>query len=197
MSETDYIILKKTPFRETSLIVSGISPEFGRLDFMMRGYASGKSGKFSIAGSFRELHIEFKTKKEDLSGLLTAGKTELITNYDSIAENIPGYLAACELAAMLLKNTAPMIPIPETYRTFSLFLQAIQNRKNPEPYVSLVYLMLLQEGGELPPQDGKAGEFLIRLLNRVSAGEDIPEEIPGSYWEKLAEWRKVICRKMN
>lgn len=196
MSETDYIILRKTPFRESSLIVSGISPELGRLDFIMRGYSSGKSGKFSIAGSFRELHIEFKTKKEDLSGLLSAGKMELLTNYDSIAENIPGYLAACELSAMLLKNTAPMIPIPETYRAFSLFLRSIQNGKTPEPYVSLVYLMLLQEGGELPPQEGRAGEFLIRLLNRISNGEDIPEDIPESYWEKLAEWRKNICRKM-
>lgn len=197
MSETDYIILRKTPFRESSLIVSGISPEYGRLDFIMRGHSSGKSGKFSVAGLFRELHIEFKTKKEDLSGLLTAGKLELVENHDSIAENIPGYLAACELAAMLLSNTSPMIAIPGTYRSLQLYLRSIQKGKKPEPYLSLVYLTLLHESGELPLQEGRAGDFLNDLLTLVGAGDDLPQNIPENYWEKLVEWRQVICRKLK
>lgn len=197
MIETDYIILKKIPFRESSLIVSGISPELGKLDFVMRGHASGKAGKFPVAGLFRELHIEFKSKSDDLSGLLTAGKMELKANNDSIAENIPGYLAACELSTMLLANTAPMIPIPETYQGLNLFLKSIQSGKAPEPYLSLVYLMLLREGGELPPQEGRAGDFLDQLLSATAAGHDIPERLPESYWQKLSEWRKIICRKMK
>lgn len=197
MSETDYIILRKTPFRESSLIVSGITPEYGRLDFIMRGYSSGKNGKFSIAGSFRELHVEFKSKKEDLSGLLTAGKIELVTNHDSIAENIPGYLAACNLSPVILANTAPMIPVPGTYQALKLFLRAVQNGKAPEPYESFVRLMLLCEAGELPVQEGRAGDFLNHLLDRISSGEDIPDGIPLSYWKNLTEWRKVVCRKLQ
>lgn len=197
MSETDYIVLRKTPFRESSLIVSGISPEYGRLDFIMRAATSGKSGRFAIAGLFRELHVEFKPKSEDLSVLLSAGKIELVTNYDSIAENIPGYLAACELSPVLLANTAPMVAAPETYRALQLFLRSIQNGKKPEPYLSLVYLTLLAESGELPPQEGRAGDFLLNLLSGVASGGDIPAEIPQSYWEKLAEWRKVVCRKLR
>ena len=197
MNETDYIILRKTPFRESSLIVSGITPEFGRLDFIMRGYSSGKSGKFSVAGLFRELHIEFKTKRDDFSGLLSAGKIELVTNYDSIAENISGYLSACNLSPMLLANTAPMIPVPETYKALKLFLNSIQKGNSPEPYESLVWLMLLYESGELPVQEDRAGDFLNRLLSNVASGGDIPDEIPQSYWEKLVEWRKVVCRKFH
>ena len=197
MIETDYIILRKTPFRESSLIVSGISPEHGRLDFILRGHTSGKNGKFPVAGLFREVRIEFKQKKEDLSGLLTAGKVELRTIHDSIAENIPGYLAACELSPVLLANTAPMIPIPETYQALILFLNSIQAGKTPEPYLSLVYLMLLREGGELPPQEGRAGDFLDQLLASVASGHDIPEKLPESYWQKLSEWRNVICRKIK
>ena len=197
MSETDYIVLRKTPFRESSLIVSGISPEYGRLDFIMRGHSSGKAGKFSVAGLVRELHIEFKSKKEDLSGLLTAGKIELLENHDSIAENLPGYMGACELASSLLPNVAAMVPIPETYQSVKLYLHAIQNGKAPEPYLSLVFLMFLYEAGELPIPEDRAGDFLAKLLTDIADGNDIPSTIPESYWQKLCEWRKVVCRKMK
>ena len=197
MNETDYIILRKTPFRESSLIVSGITPEYGRLDFILRGGASIKNKAFHAAGLFRELHVEFKTKGDDFNGLQPAVKTELITNYDSIAENIPGYFAACELSPMLLANTAPLIPIPETYKAVKYFFGAVLRGEKPEPYESLVWLMLLYESGELPPQDGRAGEFLVSLLERVSHGDAMPPNIPQSYWEKLADWRKVVCRNLR
>ena len=197
MNETDYIILRKIPYRESSLIVSGITPEYGRLDFVLRGGASVKNRMFPVAGLFREVHVEFKTKNDDFNGLVTAGKTELITNYDSIAENIPGYFAACELSPMLLANTAPTVPVPETYKALKYFLNAVLKGEKPEPYETLVWLVLLYESGELPPQEDRAGEFLISLLDRVSRGEDLPSKIPQSYWEKLADWRKVVCRNLR
>ena len=57
--------------------------------------------------------------------------------------------------------------------------------------------MLLYESGELPVQEDRAGDFLNRLLSNVASGGDIPDEIPQSYWEKLVEWRKVVCRKFH
>lgn len=196
MNETDYIILKKTPFRETSFIVSGISPEFGRIDFLMRGRLSGKAGKFFLPGLFRELHIWFQIKKADKQGLIRADKSEFVSEFDAVSENIPGYLAACNVAAVILANTEMMVPVPETYRAFRLFLQMIQAGNPPEPYESLVYLTLLHESGELPPQEGRAGEFLQSLLNCAGQGRAVPDGIPDSYWTKLVEWRKIVCRKM-
>ena len=35
--ETVCLILRHTPFQESSLIVSGISPDAGRLDFLLKG----------------------------------------------------------------------------------------------------------------------------------------------------------------
>ena len=98
---------------------------------------------------------------------------------------------------MLLANTAPLIPIPETYKAVKYFFGAVLRGEKPEPYESLVWLMLLYESGELPPQDGRAGEFLVSLLERVSHGDAMPPNIPQSYWEKLADWRKVVCRNLR
>ena len=196
MNETEYIILRKTPFRESSLIVSGISPHFGKIDFIMRTRSSGKTGKFPVAGLFRELHVEFNPAKEDGAGLIPARSVELIRNHDAVAENVKGYFSACDLASMLLCNTNPMVEIPGTFQTFKTFLNAMEQGKSPEPYESLVYLVLLEESGELPPQEGRAGAFLTQLLNRVRNGLDLPPDVPESYWSQLADWRKVICRKM-
>ena len=44
--KTTYIILRKIPFQDSSLIVSGLSPEFGRLDFLLRGARGTGAKKF-------------------------------------------------------------------------------------------------------------------------------------------------------
>ena len=35
--KTRYMILRKTPFRDTSLVVAGVSADYGRLDFVLKG----------------------------------------------------------------------------------------------------------------------------------------------------------------
>ena len=61
--KTTYIILRKIPFQDSSLIVSGLSPEFGRLDFLLRGARGTGAKKFPYAELFRELAIEFRPPK--------------------------------------------------------------------------------------------------------------------------------------
>ena len=34
---TEFLILRKTPFSDSSLVVAGISPEHGQIHFMVRG----------------------------------------------------------------------------------------------------------------------------------------------------------------
>ena len=58
--KTAYIILRKIPFQESGLIVSGLSPEFGRLDFLLKGVRDTGAKKFLYAELFRELSIEFR-----------------------------------------------------------------------------------------------------------------------------------------
>jgi hypothetical protein len=162
----------------------------------MRSRSSSGKGGFSVAGLFRELHVEFKERNDSAGTLISAGRTELLRNNDDIAECINGYLSACRLANMLLFNTKPMVEIPGTYQVFRRFLEHIRTGAPAEPYESLVYLTLLYESGEFPPQDSRAGEFLLQILEKVRNGEPVPPGIPESYWIKLAGWRKSVCRKM-
>ena len=84
--KTTYIILRKIPFQDSSLIVSGLSPEFGRLDFLLRGARGTGAKKFPYAELFRELAIEFRPPKLHSPGTMcNLTSHELIASFDSIA----------------------------------------------------------------------------------------------------------------
>ena len=45
---TNLIVLRKTPYMETSLIISGLSPDFGKLDLLAKGELKISSKKFEL-----------------------------------------------------------------------------------------------------------------------------------------------------
>ena len=53
--KTFYIILRKIPYQESSLIVSGLSPDFGRLDFLLKGARGTGAKKFPYDLQTRKL----------------------------------------------------------------------------------------------------------------------------------------------
>ena len=114
--KTTYIILRKIPFQESSLIVSGLSPEFGRLDFLLRGARGTGAKKFPYAELFRELAIVFRPPREHASTLCSLTAHEPVASFDAIALRTGNYLAVCDYAAFLLKHTKPMLEAPETFR---------------------------------------------------------------------------------
>ena len=83
LCQTDYIILRKIPFQESSLVVSGISPDYGRLDFLLKGARSAGGKKFPYAGLFRELQVEFQDNRSG-SSLLYMKTHEPVTGFDAV-----------------------------------------------------------------------------------------------------------------
>ena len=61
--KTRYMILRKTPFRDTSLVVAGISAEHGRLDFVLKGARAIGKKQFPTADVFREFLLEFRPSR--------------------------------------------------------------------------------------------------------------------------------------
>ena len=56
--KTTYIILRKIPFQDSSLIVSGLSPEFGRLDFLLRGARGTARIRLSLNAAHTDADVE-------------------------------------------------------------------------------------------------------------------------------------------
>jgi recombinational DNA repair protein (RecF pathway) len=60
---TTIIVLKKIPYQESSLIVSSISAEYGKVDFIVKGARRITKKKQPIVDLFRELNIEYRESR--------------------------------------------------------------------------------------------------------------------------------------
>ncbi len=180
--ESTWILLRKTAFQESSLIVSGLSADYGRVDFLFKGAKNISKRHFPEAELFREFHVIFREAK-NADGLAAVTSWEPTTFHDSIAERTEHYLALCRLSAFFLKNTKPMLPVPQTFQAFQALLKRLERKKEPEPWISLTKFVLLCENGLVP-----ASSRTERLLGLAL---DPEKEIPAGYqdfWNRFQTW---------
>ena len=79
ITSTPLIVLSKSPYRESSLIVVGISPDYGKLQLVCNGAQKISGKEYVQVDLFRELSVEFT---ESRSTLKTAREIEIISTND-------------------------------------------------------------------------------------------------------------------
>ncbi len=197
MTSTELIVLRKTPYKESSLIISGLSPDYGRLDFMIRGARKFSKKKFPSVDLFREIHVEFQKRKD---GLQTLYNTELVTHFDAIASIPDNYMKACQLAAFVLKNSKPMMNANDFYKAVKNAFDALSKGPLTLPWIDLPKLVYFRENGLLPEAlDGHRAnaskEEQKKLLQDIidfAVGQREKPEFSRGYWKKLSDWIKSM-----
>ena len=187
---TDYIILRKVPFQESSLVVSGISPEYGRLDFLLKGARGAGAKKFPFAGLFRELTVEFRENPSG-SGLLYMKNHEPKRNFDAIADYPENYIRICSLIQFLLKHTRPMLELQQTYDALLLALSRLSLPGGGEFQVAAAELIFLRESGfvpEIPEGDLKRSADLEKILHYGLHGDAPEPDFAPEYRLRLIQW---------
>jgi DNA repair protein RecO len=192
---TDYIILRKTPYKETSLILAGISRKLGRSDLLVKGALKTSSKKLPAIDLFREITISVAPEKQGLHPVYSA---ELVSNFDNVADNRGRFETACGLSRFLLSNLYSGIPAPATYNALKTALESLINiETNCFFHLSLVKLIFLKEHGMLPEinpgQRAEEAELLENLLNAAAGKTPLPA-LTDEYMEKIAAWTDNICR---
>lgn len=187
----EYMILRKIPFQESSLIVAGISPEYGRLDFLLKGARSIRKRQFPEAELFREFRVIFREAK-NTNGLSTMISCDPICRHDAIAAKPEHYLAACSCAAYFLRHTKPMLAIPDSYRALSHLLTRLEGSSETEPWISLAKFVFLYENGFVPLDGGSTQETgtssIQRLLSLAMMDScDLPPDKNG-FWSRFRVW---------
>ena len=97
-------MLDKRPYRESALLTSGLSPDYGKMSFVIHGAQKLSEKNFPAADLFRELEVEFEDDGNVAKELYTAKNIDLITNFDAIAENTKAFTMATRIGSFLLKN---------------------------------------------------------------------------------------------
>jgi DNA repair protein RecO len=188
------LMLRKTPYGETSVVAACLSPELGRVDLMLRGARRISSKKFPVADLFRELDVELASERGG-SALRSPRSLELSRDFDGIASDSASYSAACALCAMASRSSVPGTPCPALYAAMLEAFGKLATGAAPDDVSWLVELVNLEEHGVLPESPTPEGRALAKRL--FLAGQGL-EAIPDIEPEKLAaikSWVGKLCLK--
>ena len=199
IKKTSVIILRKTPYKETSIIVSSISPDYGRLDFIIRGALQITKIKSPIVDLFRELEIEFKEKGGDLQ---TPSAMDLITAYDNISLYPKYFNTVCRIAAFLTKNTFSNVSCKNVYSAFKNILTILSSGMEVQHPETLIRLVYLHENGLLPKALSdfnnrtalKQNKFITHLIKFAMGEIESLPNLNEEYWSRFNSWILNLCR---
>lgn len=194
-STTEFVVLRKTPYGETSLVVAGLSPDAGRISFLAQGARRIGKRQYPAVDLFRRLRVHYRPKST--TSLHRWSSAELVETFDAVARSGETYVAAANLAAFLLRETAEAVPYPQTYEALVAALSrlasaALSASERPPPlHAARVGLLLtfLKENGELDQQafNDDDRRRLERLLDMASGAKPVPS-LSTSMWQQLDSW---------
>ncbi len=200
MIDTNIIVLRKTPFSESSLVIASVSADYGRLDFLARGAMRVEKKRFPEVDLFRELNVHFK---EGAKGLYTINSVEIVGTSDAISLRTGNFILAAEIAEFVLRNSHTMLPSPILYSSLRGVLKILCGPlpENP-PVFDLLKLVYLYEHGLLPghsmeeaeknPDGLKRIRFTGMMVNFLCKGDGIPD-LGTEYWHSFSEWINNLC----
>ena len=187
-----FIILDKRPYQEAGLLLRGITPDYGRISFILHGGQSLKKTA-PAADIFREVEVEFEDENSGRD-IFTAVKMELLTDYSAIADNQRNYRMAGKISAFLLNNMPPGDVQLHTYESLkAVFANLAGMECSHEPWSLIQCSVVLKsaflyENGMLPESiNQQQNEFMENL---VASGVDNCQ-LPAcsrAYWEQLNQW---------
>lgn len=188
---TSIIVLEKRPYRESALLLRGISPDCGSLSLVAHRAQTVSEKSQPAADLFRELEVEYRD--EGRSELFTADRLELLTDFDALAAHAGSFRLAGKIAAFLLKNLAVNLAQPFTYDALRSVLSHLAAPGaacawTPEQCAVVIKSVYLYENGLLPEgRTGQQNEFMENLVAAGIENSELPRCDAG-YWRRLHLW---------
>ena len=194
--ETSFLVLRRTPYAETSLVVAGLSPSQGRMHFLVRGARRTGARRFPIVDLFRLLTVHYRPGRGELT---TWRSADLVRDFDAMARNHGVVSVAGWLARFVLANTHPAVPAPRLFRALAVAfgrLAACGGGAGALPLEAACGsavvgcgLVFLDEHGMLPPySDDPLRARRIRDLLAEAEGDGCPTCLDADAWNALQQW---------
>ncbi|MFA6714971.1 MAG: recombination protein O N-terminal domain-containing protein [Victivallales bacterium] len=199
------VILRKMPYRESSLILGTLSAEFGKIDLIAKGARKLSGKQFPAFDLFREVEVTFQNRGKD--DLHTVTNAELLLSNDSLA-NIPeNFETAIKIGDFILKNSAPDLASPLVYDAMRHILRnwALEGEKKAHPWTSrqcsvIIKTSYLYENGLLPDfaeQESEQASRQQRIIEKIiecgNEGTPLPV-LDDAWWLQLNKWLNNLIR---
>ena len=194
--ETQFLVLKRIPYRESDWILTGISPDAGKLSLIICGGRKSEGKNFPEADLFREFDVEYSISENGEMGNVRS--MELIADSSGIADDPVAFKFAGAVGAFVLANSVPELGMPVSYdvlRNIMVNFAAGGDIRiwSMEEASALFKLTWLTESGMLP-DPGKNAEFLESVIDCGVNGEAMPQ-VRAGYWQELGKYLNGIIKK--
>lgn len=149
-------ILHTRPYRDTSMLVDFLTPEFGRITAVARGVRSRKTPKRNLLNPFTRLLISFQGKTD----------LKLLTHFEAEGEHFTllakHLFSGFYLNELLVRLLPEFDSHPEVYTLYEQSLQQLKAQQDLEPILRHFELALLHELGYGIDfeADAKTGELI-------------------------------------
>lgn len=193
----DGLVLRKTPYSESSLVVAVLTPDEGQQHFMLKGERRPGKKRFPAADLFRHVRIGYRPSKRELH---TAREIDCVTAYDAIAGTPLHYRTATWLCRLALRNTVAQVPAPDLFAALeNAFCRLAGPQCNRAAIVLGVCFVLLDEAGLLPelPPAGAHARQLHGLVAFAMRPEAPPPDYAAANWDELGRWMKNFWRQVG
>lgn len=167
--QSEFIVLRKTPYRENALVLSGISPDFGKLEVIAYGAAgSSKPNSFPVADIYRVLSVTLKDNdlEQGKNGLLAAKDIELIEDFPDLPRKLDNFKFIGKIGGFLLRNTVFESPLPLVYDALRSLLRILSNNEvwSQREAAIVIKLTFLYENGLLPEPENMSAEAAGKVM---------------------------------
>ena len=178
-SRTEGIILRTRPLTETSLIVNWITAEFGRISTVAKGARRPKSafrGKLDLFYA-----ADFSFTQSHRSTLHTLKEISLTETHPALRHELPRLTQASYASMLLVQCTESETPIPEIYKAFTQFLDALNRTEIPNDLLVPAFEIKLLAHLGMEPQ---WGDLQLPLPTR-----ELGRQLGGVDWIDLSKLR--------
>ncbi len=135
-TSTDTLILRHTTYSESSLVVTALSREYGRMDFLAKGCRREKSPLFGHLDLYQREEVFFYPRSQANLDLLT--EAYLIDEYAGLRFFPPAFAAAGFLADLALAACMPGDPHPELFDNLANTFNYLSRLGEPAARAGLV-----------------------------------------------------------
>lgn len=193
------LVLRKTVYAETSLVLAVLTPVDGQLHFLLKGALRPSRRAFPAADLFRRLQIVYRPSLR--GGLEQAREVDCLASFEAMAERRERYLAGVWLCQLALRNSVEHNASPRLYQALGLAFARLAEVEGPLPkaIVLAVCFALLDDLGLLPEvAPGSHQEHAMRRLLDFALLAAAPCPPYGDNdWHALGQWTRQFLLSVD
>jgi recombinational DNA repair protein (RecF pathway) len=193
---TRLVILQKIAYSNTSLVLAGLTPDYGMVRLIVSGARALSKKHYAQADLFQLMEVEF-IPSDDHEKLVRPARLESLRDHTALASRLPCYHAAGWIARFLILNLHEGTRHPRLFQALLIALERLGSLPETEVAVAAaragIAITFLDEEGMLDAYaaDPEAARRCQLLLDTSQGTTPLPR-LDSETWQQIDAWLESL-----